>query len=182
VKGLTIALGAVVAASALVYLNPEEIPEGADLVAPLQQQRGASVEIPGSAEPSKSVAASRNASVEKTDDLDERIPRDRDRAASLAKTNLFRVLEVPAVVVPPPPAPPVERVPAVTPTPTFSFLGSFNAGAELQAIVQIGEIVELIKPNQIVTGFRIDSIDSGSLGWTHEPTATKGLLRARVIK
>jgi hypothetical protein len=86
---------------------------------------------------------------------------------------------------PPPPvaaaavvAPPV----VVPPAPSFVFLGSFKEGAELQAILQVGEAVEFVKPNQLIAGFRVDSVDTGVLRWTHEATATKGLLQARGVR
>jgi hypothetical protein len=175
VKGLTLALGAVVATSALVYLNPGDGPEEADLVSPRSARSivvDTAARVAVDPVPPMSVTT---ATVET-----ESLTRPRDREASLAKTNLFRMLEAPPVQAPTAP-PPVaaEPVAAMTPKPAFIFLGSFNEGSELQAIIQVGEKIEFVQPNQVIAGFRVDQVSSGALTWTHEPTSTKGLLQAR---
>jgi hypothetical protein len=180
VKVLTLALGAVVATSALVYLSAGGGDEEVDLVAP-KVVRSVPLEapIPGSS----TTGTGPSVDSQQIPVLPEVISKERDRSASLAKTNLFRVLETPA---PPQVAAVssavVEAVPVVTPKPSFVFIGSFKEGAELQAIVQVGEAIEFVKPNQIVAGFRVDSIDSAALRWTHEQSATKGLLQARGVR
>jgi hypothetical protein len=175
VKGLTLALGAVVATSALVYLNPGEVSEEADLVSP-RSVRSIVLDSPARATADPVAPMSVNTGTAETDSP----VRPRDREASLAKTNLFRMLEAPPVQAPasPPPAA-AEPVAAVTPKPNFIFLGSVKEGSELQAIIQVGEKVEFVQPNHVIAGFRVDEVSSGALSWTHESTSTKGLLQAR---
>jgi hypothetical protein len=180
VKSLTVALGAMIAASALVYLNESDVTDEADLVAPKEARRGAETAKMDGVVNEKPANVLITESINES--LNDAITKERDRTASLAKLNLFRVLEAPpaAAVVAPQVAPP--STPVIMPAPAFSFLGSFTEGAELQAIIQIGEKVEFVKPSQVIAGFRVDSVDSNALGWTHEPTSIKGLLRARVAK
>jgi hypothetical protein len=178
-KVLTLALGAVVATSAIVYLNAADVSEEADLVAPRQERRIAGVD-----KATVEIDQIEKPNVDQSDiSANGGIALERDRTASMAKINLFRVLEAPSVVtaavaqpVAPAPAPPP------TPTPNFVFLGSFREGAELNGIVQVGEQVEFVKPSQLLAGFRIDAVETATLGWTHEPSATKGILRARPVK
>jgi hypothetical protein len=181
VKVLTLALGTVVATSAIIYLNASSVEDDADLVAP---RSGRSIVIAPASVISADQQPSADANVASSEALaPEPLMIERDQIASTTKTNLFRALE----------APPPNQIaaasqtasvpePAARPTPSFSFLGSFREGAELQAILQVGEAVEFAKPNQVVAGFRIDFIDSVALRWTHEPTSTKGLLQARGVR
>jgi hypothetical protein len=181
-KGLTLALGAVVAATAVIYLNEGSVADEADLVAP-RSQRAAVVDAPEKTMPEPPKAAGAIPSEQATSPTPDFVLRERDKEASIAKTNLFRALESPPVIQAA--ASPVETVapaPVVTPKPNFTFLGSFKEGAELQAIIQVGEKVEFVQRNQIITGFRIDSVDSGALSWSHEPSATKGRLLARGVQ
>jgi hypothetical protein len=175
VKGLTLALGAVVATSALVYLNPGDVSDEADLVSP-RPARSIVVDPPARSSTDPVTPAPPSIGVVDIEPL----ARLRDREASLAKTNLFRMLEAPPA--PAPAAPPplaAEPVAVVTPKPSFIFLGSFKEGAELQAIIQVGEKVEFVQANQVIAGFRVDDVSASALSWTHEPTSTKGLLQAR---
>jgi hypothetical protein len=196
-KVVTLALGALVATSAAVYLTAGDNNDEADLVA--DRPGGRVVTAPAVVPtqiPAQIPAQSNNSeAITKTDaakigaatvdeTYGELVAKERDPEASRAKANLFRALESPPVVAAPVVAP-VEvapRPPVVTPNPTFIFLGSFREGAELNAILQVGEKIEFVKASEIVAGFRVDSVDSGTLSWTHEQTATKGQLRARLAK
>ena len=179
-KVLTLALGAVVATSALVYLNPASESEEADLVAPRPQRATVVEKVEAPAQPG--VEPSTVDKVKPTSSESETTTLGRDRLASLAKTNLFRMLEAPPVPVAVT-APAVAAAPAVVaPKPTFVFLGSFKEGDQLQAIVQVDDRVEFVEPNQILAGFRIDAVKPDALSWTHEPTSTKGLLQASGAK
>jgi hypothetical protein len=196
-KVITLALGALVATSAAVYLTAGDSNDEADLVADRPGGRVVSTPAttPTQAQAQATMAPNNNEAISKTDGakigaatadeaFGDLVAKERDPEASTAKANLFRVLESPPVVAAPVVAP-VEvapRPPVVTPNPTFVFLGSFREGAELNAILQVGEKIEFVKANQIISGFRVDSVDSGALSWTHEQTATKGQLRARLAK
>jgi hypothetical protein len=180
VRALTLALGAVVATSALVYLNPASESEEADLVAPRPQRATAVEKVETTPQPG--VEPSTGDTVKPISSESETTTPGRDRHASFAKTNLFRMLETPPVPVAVTAPAVADVAPVVTPKPTFVFLGSFKEGDQLQAIVQVGDRVEFVEPNQIVAGFRIDAVKPDALSWTHEPTSTKGLLQARGVK
>ena len=185
-KVITLALGAMVATSAAVYLTAGDGNDEADLVAPRTAAR--TVVTPAAPEsplaPAAPAAANPDVVAKADEALTELVSKERDPDAATAKTNLFRALESPPVVAAPEVAPAAVAPPPppAAPNPTFVFLGSFREGAELNAIVQDGEKVEFVKPNQIIAGYRVDSIDANAISWTHERTATKGLLRARVAK
>jgi hypothetical protein len=186
VKVLTLALGAVVATSAVVYLAAGDVKEEVDLVAPRPYPKAALEEqlkapTPEEVAPANPSTRRLSSDAQTASDIGSE-SKGRDREAMAVKANLFRVLELPppAVVVAPPPAVVAEPVPVVTPKPGFIFLGSFVEGSELQAIIQMGEKVEFVKPNQIVAGFRVDKVETTSISWTHEPTATNGRLQARI--
>ena len=185
-KVITLALGALVATSAAVYLTVGDGNDEADLVAPRTAQPVERMVVTPvePAAPVPAMAANPDALAKADESLTELLSKERDPDAATAKTNLFRALESPPVVAAPVVAPVVVAPPPppVAPNPTFVFLGSFREGAELNAIVQDGEKVEFVKPNQIIAGYRVDSIDANAINWTHERTATKGLLRARVAK
>jgi hypothetical protein len=180
VKGLTLALGALVATTAAVYLNSGNISDEADLVAPRPER---TVQIESTVEGSDNASKQGSSTVEGALPSDFEL-RDRDSEASRAKMNLFRALEIPPAVKVAVEAPPtvVASKPVVAPRPTFVFLGSFKEGSDLQAILEVGEAIEFAKPTQTIAGFRIDSVDSDALRWTHEATSTSGRLQARAAK
>lgn len=184
-KSLTLALGAMVAASAAVYLSTGDVSNEVDLVAPRPARQSGDGSAPISTPTVNVESPAQKGSPNNADGRSENdfVASERDRGAGVAKLNLFRALEAPPAAAP---SSPVAAQPAPVkpppPAPTFGFLGSFKERDELQAIVQVGEDIVFVKPSQIVGGFRVDSVDSNALGWTHEPTATKGFLQARTVK
>jgi hypothetical protein len=183
-KSMTLALGALVATSAAVYINAQHAPDDDDLVAP----RAVVVKPIGMSDPADSNVAPKSSSESKASNeptVAEGLPSakavslHRDPSAASARFELFRALEAPPKVVTTTEAIIPEKVAPVVPKPAFNLIGTFRDAGELQAIIQNGESVEFASINQVIAGFRVTSIDPTAIGWTHEPTDARGVLNAR---